>query len=108
MILFAAPFKLPQAPSLISTDLSLRYATFAWTPVAPNSDCPVIHYDTVTSNCGSCPTTTNNTTVTCVDIPTDGSTCAFAVRVVICGNVTGNVSDEARGVFKGKHEYDYK
>ena len=85
----------PQTLSLISTDLSLRHVTFAWSPVAPDSDCPAIHYSTVTSNCGSCPTTTNHTTVTCVDIPTDGSTCAFAVRVVVCGNVTGNVRDEA-------------
>ena len=104
MISFAVPYKLPQAPSLISTDLSLRYVTFTWNPVAHNSDCPAIHYDTITSNCGSCPTTTNNTTVTCVDIPTDGSTCVFAVRVVICENITGKVSDEAQGVFKGKHE----
>jgi hypothetical protein len=32
----------------------------------------------------------------------------FAVRVVICGNVAGNVSDEAQGIFKGKCGYDLK
>ena len=107
MILFAAPYKPPQTPSLISTDLSLRHLTFAWTPVAPNSDCSAtVHYNILASNCGSCPSITNHTNVTCVNIPTDGSTCAFAVKLVICGNVTGNVSDEARGIFKGKHRHD--
>ena len=100
MLLFAAPYTPPQTPSLIFTDLNLRHITFSWTPVDPN--CPTIHYDTIASNCGSCPTTTNHTNVTCTDIPTDGSTCVFAIRVVVCGNITGNVSDKAQGVFKGK------
>ena len=36
------------------------------------------------SNCGSCPTTTNYTTVTCTDVPTNGSTCTLAVQTVVC------------------------
>ena len=42
------------------------------------------------SNCGSCPTATRYTNVTCTDIPTDGSMCTFAVETVVCGNTTGN------------------
>ena len=91
----------------ISTiDIGLRQLEFAWSPVATVCPAVYVHYNILASNCGSCPTTTNHTNVTCVDIPTDGSTCTFAVRVVICGNVTGNVSDEAQVVFKGKHGYD--
>ena len=35
----------------------------------PGPDCPAIHYNILASNCGSCPTTTNLTTVTCTNAP---------------------------------------
>ena len=53
-------------------------------------DCPAIHYNILVSNCGSCST---HTTVTCTDIPTNGSQCTLAVQTVVCGNITGNISD---------------
>ena len=62
-----------------------------WASVSPN--CPSAHYNILASNCGCCPTTTNHTTVTCTDIPTDGRMCTFAVQTVICGKV-GNVSNQ--------------
>ena len=65
--------------------------TFTWSPVAPT--CPSLHYNILSTNCGSCPTTTTNTTVTCTDVPTDGSLCTFAVQTFVCGNVDGNFSD---------------
>ena len=64
---------------------------FSWSPVVP--DCPAIHYNILASNCGSCPTTTNHTNVTCTDVPTNGGTCTFAVQTVACRNITGNASD---------------
>ena len=68
-------------------DIGLIQLTFAWSPVVPS--CPSIHYNILASNCGSCPTTTSHTNVTCTDIPTDGSVCTFAVQTVVCGNITG-------------------
>ena len=65
--------------------------TFSWSPVT--SDCPSLHYNILSSNCGSCPATTTHTTVTCTDVPTDGSVCTFAVQTVICGNIVGDSSD---------------
>ena len=65
--------------------------TFTWRLLAPG--CPAINYNILASNCGSCPTTTNHTvTVTCADVPTDGSVCAFTVQIVVCGNIAGNTS----------------
>ena len=72
-------------------DYSSRKLTFSWSPVAP--DCPAIHYNILASNCGSCPTTTNHTNVTCTDVPTNDSICTFAVQTVVCGNIAGNISD---------------
>ncbi|MCG8621319.1 MAG: hypothetical protein MJE68_04850, partial [Proteobacteria bacterium] len=46
------------------------------------------------SNCGSCPTTTNHTNVTCTDRPTDGSVCAFAIQPVVCSKITGELSHQ--------------
>ena len=73
------------------TDITWRATdsllVFDWSdPVAP--DCSAIHYNVLSSDCGSCPTTTNHTTVTCTDVPTKDSTCTFAVWRVICGNNT--------------------
>ena len=70
--------------------LTYRELTFSWNPVA--SDCLATHYNILASNCGSCPTTTNHTTVTCTDIPTCDNVCSFAVQTVVCENITGNFS----------------
>ena len=69
----------------------LKVFTFTWSPVGP--DCPAIHYNILASNCGSCPTTTTHTNVTCTDVPINGSMCTFAVQSVVCGNIPGNSSD---------------
>ena len=62
-----------------------------WNNVDP--DCPALLYNILSSNCGSCPTTTTNTTVTCTDVPTDGSVCTFAVQSGVCGRIVGEISD---------------
>ena len=74
-------------------DTISRKITFNWSPVAPN--CPAIHYNINTSNCGNCPTTTNHTTVTCTDIPdtADNATCTFAIQAVTCEIIIGKLSN---------------
>ena len=49
-------------------------------------------YNILPSNCGSCPTTTNHTTITCIDVPTDDGVCMFAVQTVVCERITGEFS----------------
>ena len=80
----------PDEIGISNADSLLRRLTFSWSPVAP--DCPAIHYNILaSSNCGSCPTTTNHTNATCIDIPPDYSGCIFAVQTVVCGNITSNI-----------------
>ena len=74
-----------------AANFASKELTFSWSPVAP--DCPAIHYNILASNCGSCPTTTNHTNVTCTEVPTNGSNCTFAVQTVVCGNLAGNASE---------------
>ena len=81
----------PEGLHMSNADLVSRYLTFTWSSGVP--DCPAIHYNILASNCGSCPTTTNHTTVTCTDIATNNRVCTFAVQAVFCGNITGNLSD---------------
>ena len=88
-LLNAVPFPPPEAISLALVNFGPKEITFSWSPVAP--DCPSIHYNILASNCGSCPTITNHTNVTCTDVPTDGM-CTLAVETVVCGNITGNRS----------------
>ena len=70
--------------------INYPWINILWNTTSP--DCPSIHYNILASKCGSCPTTTNYTSVTCTDIPTDGSICTFAVQTVVCGNITGESS----------------
>ena len=87
----ADPKSPPNNLHISVVDFSSKEFTFNWSsPVA--AVCP-LHYNILSSNCGSCPTTTTNTTVTCTDVPTDSRVCTFAVETVVCGNITGNSSD---------------
>jgi hypothetical protein len=93
-------------------DFAVRQLTFSWSPVAP--DCPAIHYNILASNCGSCPTTTNHTNVTCTDVPTNGNACRFALETVVCGHIIGNKSETIQAALKGrllivnKHKSDFR
>ena len=71
-------------------DFISKQLTFYWSSIS--ADCPAIHYNILASNCGSCPTITNHTTVTCTDVLTNGNTCTFALQTLACGNVTSNRS----------------
>ena len=90
----SGPLSPPDKLQINNINFLSQELTFSWSPVAP--DCPAIRYNILASNCGSCPTTTNYTTVTCINVPTDGSVCTFAVQTVVCGNITGNASDAIR------------
>ena len=58
-------------------------------------DCPAICYNSLVLSYGSCPTNTMPTTITCTDIPSDGSMCTFALQTVPknCRNSVDSVSD---------------
>ena len=62
---------------------------FQWNTHPPNCH-PT--YNILSSNCGLCPTTTNQTTVTCTDVPTDDGVCMLAVQTVVCGRFVGELS----------------
>ena len=86
----AAPYPPPEKIFLSLVNFRMKEITFTWSTVT--SGCPTVHYNILASNCGSCPTTTNHTTVTCTDVPTDNRMCTFAIRTVVCTNIIGNVS----------------
>ena len=75
----------------MTTESGARIITFAWNH-SNVSMCPAIPYNILTSNCGRCPTTTDNTEVTCTDVPTDADYCSFALIPTICGGVSPNLS----------------
>ena len=85
------PFSPPDGFNFRKNAWTTNEVIFSWSPVGP--DCPAIHYNILASNCGSCPTTTNHTNVTCTDVPINDSMCTFAVQTVVCGNITSIASD---------------
>ena len=90
---YTGPPPAPREVKMSNVNYSSREVTFNWNPVAP--DCPSISYNILSSNCGSCPTTTNHTNVTCTDVyVSTGDMCTFAVQTVAdsCGRITGKAS----------------
>ena len=63
--------------------------TFKWN-VHPLNCRPT--YNILASNCGSCPTTINHTTVTCTDVQTDDGVCMLAIQTVVCERIAGELS----------------
>ena len=82
----------PNELDIDKVDIDSKQLTFRWSPVGTNCSADV-HYNISTANCGSCPTTTNHTTVTCTDVPINGSVCTFSVQVVFCDTILGNLRD---------------
>ena len=79
----------PETLYVSNADFVSRKLTFSW-----STDCgAMVRYNILASNCGSCPTTTNHTNVTCTNVQTNGSLCMFAVQTVACGNITGQLSN---------------
>ena len=86
---YAALFPLPDDISW--TAIRSGELIFSWNTVT--SDCAAISYKISTTNCGNCPTNTTHTTVTCTDVPTDGSLCTFALQMLVChGTIDQNIS----------------
>ena len=106
LLQFIGPFPASYNLFINETNLDLRTITWIWSPVAP--DCPAVYYNILASNCGSCPTTTNHTTVTCTDIPIYDSMCSFAVQTVVCGNITANPSKEILVILKDSIDHEQK
>ena len=83
---------LPSPPTDVFIDLvdmMSRQITFTWSP--SSHQCPDAYYNLLTSNCGSCPTTTNYTNVT------NGSVCAFIVQTLVCDDILGHLPDGISG-----------
>ena len=83
-------------------DTVSRQITFTWSSVTP--ECTTIQYNILTSNCGSCPTTTNHTTVTCTDVPTaadNATTCTFAIQAMNCEIIMGKFSKPITVLLRG-------
>ena len=76
--------------------------TFTWDPVMPA--CNVIHYNINSVNCGTCPSSSNATTVSCIGNKMPNHTtrlCTFGVQAVICDSIGGNNSEEVNIVLRG-------
>ena len=85
---------LPDKVYISVADFKSKRFTFSWSPVT--TDCSMLHYKIIASNCGSCPTNTTLTNVTCTGVPTDSSVCTFTIHTVVCGNITGVTSDKVK------------
>ena len=57
-----------------------------------NSSCHALTYSIASSNCGVCPSTIIDTSVTYFNVPVDGSVCLFQVQTTVCNNNHGPLS----------------
>ena len=94
---------LPITPGLVppptvlfisKADILSRQITFNWNQVITSCSNLKSYYNILALNCGSCPTTTNHTNVTCTNVPTDGhNMCIFSIQTVTCESIVGNLSN---------------
>ena len=66
--------------SQLTADKTNLQLSFSWTPAI--SDCPTAYYHVLSSNCGSCPIATTDTSAICTNAPSCGL-CILAVQTVI-------------------------
>ena len=79
--------------SVVTTKSGSRTITFCTWNHFNVSMCPAVPYNILTSNCGRCPTTTDDTEVTCTDVSTDAAYCSFVlIPTIICHNHCGGIS----------------
>ena len=78
---------------IITNHQQLDMIIFMWSARchSPSLDHQATYKIIASRDCGCCPTTTNNTTVICTDLPVDGSVCTLAIQTVVCG-ITGELS----------------
>ena len=71
------------------------YLNFSWSD-AVRPSCPTLYYKINTTNCGTCPTSTNKTEIQCTgfEVSTERQICKLSVQTVACNNLTGQRSNE--------------
>ena len=90
------PFPPPIDVQLI--DVQPGRIAFNWTSV--DAQCDSLSYNIISFNCGTCPSTTSNTSILCSGVVASGQVCTLIVRAVVCGN-TGNQSNPISVIMKG-------
>ena len=79
---------LPPPKYLSSTIGQDNELTFTWTQQDTNCSSTVNYYNINSSNCGTCPKTTNNTNITCTNVAMDDSICTLTVETEPCGTAS--------------------
>lgn len=90
----------PRSPDNVNvTVVHQKTITFNWSFIP---DCTSVTYN-ISSNCGSCPEASSNTSVTCSDWQQsmDESGCTFSVQSSVCGCV-GTFSTPVTVTSKGR------
>ena len=94
------PFFLPLDVRLAA--VGQEFLKFEWSPALNN--CVSLLYEiNATESCGSCPGPTKLTSVSCTINAsiTDSEVCRFAVRAIMCDNITGSWSALVKVPLKG-------
>lgn len=102
--MFLQILSVPLSPpsNLSLTSATPNQLTFAWDPVV--SSCPATKYNIRATNCGTCPSSTPTTNVTCSNPqpqPNAGVTCTFSVRTETCEGVISDQSEIVSANLKG-------
>ena len=82
----------PPPSNILLSDINFEEFTFSWDSVDPS--CLAISYVIVAEGCGTCPSTSNTTSVTCVNPPVSStlSQCSISVQTIACGSIVGSAS----------------
>jgi hypothetical protein len=70
------------------------------------AQCSSIRYIITTKNCGACPKSTTNTSITCSISPRTLGKCMLAIQTEVCGTMVGEKSEYIIVNLYGKNLHD--
>ena len=87
-------------PSNIHLDsVSSRQLNFGWSLIDGN--CPGIVYHINATQCGQCPSSTNETFISCIAENTNDDICLFTVQSEVCGHISSSHGELVKVILKG-------
>ena len=92
----------PPPNNILLTGANMTQLNFSWSPV--DIYCPNISYNiNITNNCGECPSSTEDTSISCTTAMGGYDTCFLTIQSEVCGHIVGYNSHPVEVIRKGNN-----
>ena len=74
-------------------DITPDNIMFGWEHVSQN--CPGLYYNIESTQCGTCPSGTEDPRIACSDFQKNGTTCTLMIQSVLCSGTNASITGSA-------------